>query len=59
MACAILVPQLGIELTPSAMEMQNLNHRTAREIPSQCLSEPNVTSNTSSLLPYSVKLTEL
>ena len=38
MACAILVLQLGIQLTFPAVEMQNLNHRTAREIPSQCLS---------------------
>ena len=38
MACEILVPQLGIELTPPAMETQNLNHWIAREIPSQCLS---------------------
>ena len=38
MACAILVLQLGIQLTFPAVEMQNLNRRTAREIPSQCLS---------------------
>ena len=33
MACGILVPWLGIELAPSALETQNLNHWIAREVP--------------------------
>ena len=33
MACNILVPQPGIELVPPAMELQNTNHWTAREVP--------------------------
>ena len=32
-ACRILVPQAGIEPTPPAMEVQNLNHWTVREVP--------------------------
>ena len=33
MACGILVPQPGIEPAPLALEVQNLNHWTAREVP--------------------------
>ena len=33
MACNILVPQPGIELVPPAVELQNTNHWTAREVP--------------------------
>ena len=36
MACGILVPQLGIELMPPAVEAQSLNHQTSREVPSEC-----------------------
>ena len=32
-ACGILVPQPGIKPVPSALEVQNLNHWTAREVP--------------------------
>ena len=32
MACGILVPPPGIEPTPSAVEAQSLNHRTASEV---------------------------
>ena len=32
-ACGILVPQLGIEATPPAVEARSLNHWTAREVP--------------------------
>ena len=32
MACGILVPQPGIKLAPAALELQNLNHWTAREV---------------------------
>ena len=34
MACGILVPLPGIELTPPAVEVWSLNHWTAREVPS-------------------------
>ena len=34
MARRILIPQLGIEPTPPAMETWSLNHWTAREVPS-------------------------
>ena len=37
-ACGILVPQLGIEPMPLAMEAQSSNHWTARELPVVCLS---------------------
>ena len=33
MACEILVPQLGIELRPSAVKVQSPNHWTTRELP--------------------------
>ena len=34
MACEILVPQPGIELTPLALEAQSLfNHQTTRDVP--------------------------
>ena len=33
MTCGILVPQSGVESTPPAVETQNLNHQTAREVP--------------------------
>ena len=33
MACGILVPQPGIELTPPALEVCRLHHWTAREVP--------------------------
>ena len=33
MACAILVPQPGMELMSLVLEAQNLNHWTAREVP--------------------------
>ena len=36
-ACGILVPQPGIELVPSVVEAQNLNHWTAREFPESFL----------------------
>ena len=32
MACGILVPESGIELTPSPLEGQSLNYQTAREV---------------------------
>ena len=32
-ACGILVPQLGVELTPPSLKAQSLNHWTAREVP--------------------------
>ena len=32
-ACGILVPRTGIKLAPPAVEMQSLNHWTAREVP--------------------------
>ena len=32
-ACGILVPRPGIEPVPPAMEVQSLNHWTAREVP--------------------------
>ena len=32
-ACGILVPQPGIEPVPPALEVQSLNHWTAREVP--------------------------
>lgn len=35
-ACGILVPQLGIEHVPPAMEAQSLNHWTSREVPVLC-----------------------
>ena len=31
--CGILVPQPGIEPVPRALEVQRLNHWTAREVP--------------------------
>ena len=31
-ACGILVPQLGIELMPPAVEVWTLNHCTPREV---------------------------
>ena len=31
-ACGILVPRLGIEAVPPAVEAQSLNHWTAREV---------------------------
>ena len=37
MACGILVPQPQIKLTPSAMEVQSLNHWIAREVPWEIL----------------------
>ena len=33
MACGILVPQLGIEPMPPALEAWSLNHWTAMEVP--------------------------
>ena len=33
MACRILVPQPGTEPVPPAVEVQSLNHRAAREVP--------------------------
>ena len=33
MACGVLVPQLGIEPEPPAVEAQSLNHWTTREVP--------------------------
>ena len=36
-ACRILIPQLGIEPAPPAVEAQSLNHWTASEVP-YCLS---------------------
>ena len=33
MACGILVPQPGIELTCPAVEAQSSDHWTAREVP--------------------------
>ena len=32
-ACGILVPQPGIEPAPPAVEVRNLNHCTAKEVP--------------------------
>jgi len=32
-ACGILIPPLGIELTPPAMETQRFNPWTTREVP--------------------------
>ena len=32
-ACGILVPQPGIKPTPAALELQSLNHWSARKIP--------------------------
>ena len=32
-ACGVLVPRPGIEPAPTALEAQNLNHWTAREVP--------------------------
>ena len=32
-ACGILVPRPGIEPVPPAVEVQSLNHWTAREVP--------------------------
>ena len=32
MACGILVPRLGIEPVPLALESQNVKHRTFREV---------------------------
>ena len=37
MACRILVPQRRIKPMPPALEMQSLNHWTAREVPRSCL----------------------
>ena len=34
MACGILVPQVGIEPGPPALEVQRLNHWTCRKVPS-------------------------
>ena len=33
MECRILVPQLGVEATPPAVEVQHPNHWTAKESP--------------------------
>ena len=33
MACGVLVPPPGIKPAPPALEAQNLNHWTAREVP--------------------------
>ena len=33
-ACGILVPQPGIEPVPPALEVQSLNYRSAKEVPS-------------------------
>ena len=38
LACRILVPQPGIKPVPPAVEMQHLNHWTAREVPMQAKS---------------------
>ena len=35
-ACRILVPQPGMERAPPAVEVWNLNHWTAREVPTKC-----------------------
>ena len=40
-ACEILVPQLGMELKPLALEAQSLNHWTTREVPSGSFSKDN------------------
>ena len=40
MACRILVPRPGIEPVPPAVEVQSLNHWTAREV----LAKPNLLS---------------
>ena len=39
-ACGILVPQLGIEPTPSAVKAQSPNHWTVREFPPHCTFTP-------------------
>ena len=39
MACEILDPRPGIEPMSSAVEMQSLNHGTAREVPPGILSD--------------------
>ena len=36
-ACRVLVPQPGIEPTPLAVEVKNLNHWTSREVPNSIL----------------------
>ena len=38
-ACRILIPRLGIEPSPPALEAWSLNHWTAREIPQLVLLE--------------------
>ena len=44
-ACRILIPEPGLEPTPSAVKVQSLNHRTAKEFPGEDLKvwklEPN------------------
>ena len=35
-ACLVSVPQPGIEHMPPALEAQNLNHWTNREVPTHC-----------------------
>ena len=35
MTCGILVPGLGIEPLPAALEARSLNHWTAREVPTK------------------------
>ena len=44
-ACGILVPQPGIEPTPSAVKVQSPNHWTAKEFPN--LQYVNYTYNNS------------
>ena len=39
-ACGILVPRPGIESAPPALEAQNLNHWTPREVPKEDASVP-------------------
>ena len=46
MACRmILVPEPGLEPTPSAVKAQSLNHRTAKEFPSEDLKVWNLEPN--------------
>ena len=44
-ACGILVPQLGIEPTPPVLEVQSLNHWTAREVPMPTFSMGKLINN--------------
>ena len=53
-ACGILVPRSGIEPMPPALEAQNLNHWTTREVP--CLKYFNLPVSLLGIFPLTLPL---